>query len=203
MQTIYINQRPLVFAAKPTLPTENDTLHLKTTFSCEVGQLAHYATLLEAADCPYTAITVIGNVDEMMVAFASLYRNQAAAGGVVRNLEGNVLLIFRRGFWDLPKGKIDEGEMSEQAALREVGEEVGLTECDILRPLTITYHTFTDKKGRKILKPTYWYLMETPTDVVTLQTEEDIEASVWTSPQAFLQNGEPIYPNIVNVLKML
>jgi hypothetical protein len=172
MQTIYINQRPLVFAAKPTLPTENDTLHLKTTFSGEAGQLAHYATLLEAADCPYTAITVIGNVDEMMVAFASLYRNQAAAGGVVRNLEGNVLLIFRRGFWDLPKGKIDEGEMS-------------------------------DKKGRKILKPTYWYLMETPTDVVTLQTEEDIEASIWTSPQAFLQNGEPIYPNIVNVLKML
>jgi 8-oxo-dGTP pyrophosphatase MutT (NUDIX family) len=203
MQTIYINQRPLVFAAKPTLATENDTLHLKTTFSGEAGQLAHYATLLESVDCPYTAITVIGNVDEMMAVFASLYRNQAAAGGVVRNLEGNVLLIFRRGFWDLPKGKIDEGEMSEQAALREVGEEVGLTECDILRPLTVTYHTFTDKKGRKILKPTYWYLMETPTDVVTLQTEEDIEASVWTSPQAFLQNGEPIYPNIVNVLKML
>ena len=201
--TIYIQQRPLTFAEQPLPFAPDDATHLKSLFSGDVAQLQHYARILAQPDCPYTAITVIGNPTKMYEGFAEKYHLQAAAGGVVRNLEGNILLIFRRGFWDLPKGKIDKGEMSEQAALREVGEEVGLTECDILRPITITYHTFIDKKGRNVLKPTYWYLMESPNDVVTLQTEEDIEASVWTDPQTFLQNGELIYTNIVRVLKML
>jgi ADP-ribose pyrophosphatase YjhB (NUDIX family) len=203
MKTIYVNQRPLNLSAKPLPSTADETRHLKTTFSGDGAQLQHYAQILEQKNCPYTAITVIGDVEEMLSAFAAGYHLQAAAGGVVRNMEGNILLMFRRGFWDLPKGKIDKGEMSEQAALREVGEEVGLTECEIVRPLTISYHTFTDKKGRKVFKPTYWYLMETQTDVVTLQTEEDIEASVWTQADTFLGNGEPIYPNIVRVLQML
>jgi 8-oxo-dGTP pyrophosphatase MutT (NUDIX family) len=86
---------------------------------------------------------------------------------------------------------------------REVAEEVGLDKCDIIRPITTTYHTFIDRKGRNIFKPTHWFLMETPDDVVTLQTEEDIEASIWINPQTFLEGDRPIYPNIANVLRLL
>ena len=203
MLTIFINQRPLTFGTKPPVVAD-ETRHLKAAFAGNAAQLHHYAQLLETPDCAYSAITVLGNEEELLDTFARFYQLQPAAGGVVRNLEGNILLIFRRGYWDLPKGKIDDGEFSEQAALREVAEEVGLTECDILRPLTITYHTFTDRKGRAILKPTYWFLMESPSDVVTLQTEEDIESSIWTNPTTFLaRNEEPIYPNILAVLKLL
>jgi hypothetical protein len=104
--TIYIEQRPLFLSSTPLLHSD-ETRHLKTTFSGERGQLLHYAQILEQANCPYSAITVVGDADAMMSVFAANYKLQEAAGGVVRNPEGNILLIFRRGFWDLPKGKID------------------------------------------------------------------------------------------------
>ncbi len=203
---IHIEQtRSLHLVEKPQIleDTAQEARHLKTVYQGNSAVLRHYTQLLEQPDCPYTQISIIGNPEKMREDLEGLYQLQPAAGGVVRNMEGNILLIFRRGSWDLPKGKIDLGELSEQAALREVAEEVGLANCEIVRPLTITYHTFYDRKGRNVLKPTYWYLMETPDDVVTLQTEEDIEASIWTNPTIFLENKEPIYPNIVRVLQML
>jgi 8-oxo-dGTP pyrophosphatase MutT (NUDIX family) len=203
---IHIEQiRSLHLVEKPQVIEDpaQEARHLKAAYQGNPAVLRHYTQVLEQSDCPYNQISIIGKPEKMLEDLQSLYKLQPAAGGVIRNLEGNILLIFRRGSWDLPKGKIDDGELSEQAALREVAEEVGLENCEIIRPLTITYHTFYDRKGRNILKPTYWYLMETPDDVVTLQTEEDIEASVWTNPTEFLKKKEPIYPNIVRVLQML
>jgi 8-oxo-dGTP pyrophosphatase MutT (NUDIX family) len=49
-----------------------------------------------------------------------------AGGGIVVNEQNEVLLIYRRGKWDLPKGKLDDGETIEECALREVKEETGL-----------------------------------------------------------------------------
>ena len=49
-----------------------------------------------------------------------------AGGGVVTNEHGDLLMIFRRGKWDLPKGKLDKGETIEACALREVTEETGV-----------------------------------------------------------------------------
>jgi 8-oxo-dGTP pyrophosphatase MutT (NUDIX family) len=46
----------------------------------------------------------------------------------VLNEKGELLMIYRRGKWDLPKGKLDEGETIPQCALREVMEETGLRE---------------------------------------------------------------------------
>ncbi len=202
---VFINQRPLYFVEKThsLANIADEARHLKAIYQGNKAVLKHYAQILDEPNCAYAAISIIGEPDKIMADFETLYRLQPAAGGVIRNLEGNVLLIFRRGSWDLPKGKIDEGELSEAAALREVSEEVGLHNCEVVRPLTISYHTFVDRKGRNILKPTYWYLMETPDDVVTLQTEEDIEASVWTNPSEFMQTEEPVYPNIRRVLQML
>ena len=49
-----------------------------------------------------------------------------AGGGLVRNQSGKMLFIFRKGKWDLPKGKIDKGETLEKGAKREVKEETGV-----------------------------------------------------------------------------
>ena len=54
-----------------------------------------------------------------------------AAGGLVQNNEGAFLLIYRRGFWDLPKGKLDLGESIPECAVREVQEETGLQTLDL------------------------------------------------------------------------
>lgn len=84
-------------------------------------------------------------------------RRVEAAGGVLVSEDGRVLLVHRPRYddWTLPKGKLDAGESFEEAAVREVWEETGLS-CSLGEELQSTeYH---DNKGRpKIVR--YW-LME-------------------------------------------
>ncbi|MFN5421861.1 MAG: NUDIX domain-containing protein, partial [bacterium] len=40
-----------------------------------------------------------------------------AAGGMVFNQAGELLMMKRRGFWDMPKGKLDAGESIEECAI--------------------------------------------------------------------------------------
>jgi 8-oxo-dGTP pyrophosphatase MutT (NUDIX family) len=110
----------------------------------------------------------------------------AGGGYVVRAGRGEpeVLLILRRGLWDLPKGKLDPGESIEQCALREVREEVGIHALRAVRPLGTTVHDFL-RDGAYWVKTTHWYLMETPEADFTPQAEEEIEAVDWVSWSAF------------------
>ncbi len=63
-------------------------------------------------------------------------RKTQAAGGVVLNSDGLVLVVNQKGnSWSLPKGHIDEGEDEMTAARREVVEESGISELQLLRPL--------------------------------------------------------------------
>lgn len=102
-----------------------------------------------------------------------------AAGGVVFNEYGQLLLIKRLGMWDLPKGKLEEGEDQRLAALREVHEECGLNFLGILGKLTNTYHAY-HLKGRWILKRSAWYKMIAWGDIsVQPQVEEDITEVRW------------------------
>ena len=82
-----------------------------------------------------------------------------AAGGWVQNPEGRILLIFRRGKWDLPKGKQDAGESLRRCALREVEEECGVTGLTIVRRVHTTYHVYFHKR-KWMLKSTAWYAMD-------------------------------------------
>lgn len=105
---------------------------------------------------------------------------EAAGGYVVRaGKDGpEVLLIFRRGRWDLPKGKLDKGETLEECGLREVREEVGIEQLRLLEPLGTTIHGYVQKKKYRV-KTTHWYLMQTPETEFTPQKDEDIEEVRW------------------------
>lgn len=104
----------------------------------------------------------------------------AAGGYVVRESSAGheVLVIKRRGVWDLPKGKLDAGETIEQAALREVREEVGAENLRILRSLGVTVHGYPHR-DRYAVKTTHWFLMTTTSAAFAPQTSEDIEAVRW------------------------
>jgi 8-oxo-dGTP pyrophosphatase MutT (NUDIX family) len=113
----------------------------------------------------------------------SCYKIVEAAGGVIRNADGKLLVIFRRGKWDLPKGKIEKGEFYSQAALREVQEETGLTKIELGKHLFDTYHVYTEK-GQQILKRTIWYNMTlTADEKLVPQQEEDITEVRWIDYQ--------------------
>jgi len=124
-----------------------------------------------------------------------------AAGGLVRNADGKYLFIYRRKRWDLPKGKMDEGETPEQAALREVEEETGLVPLKISNFLIHTYHIYLLKE-RFTLKRTYWYLMHyTGSKAPVPQTMEDIERVEWMNVEEFNRVQEPVFGTVLEVVR--
>jgi 8-oxo-dGTP pyrophosphatase MutT (NUDIX family) len=69
-----------------------------------------------------------------------------------------VLLIYRNGLWDIPKGKVEKKETIANAARREVQEEVGIQEPIITHYIGSTTHEY-EQKNKSYHKTTYWYGM--------------------------------------------
>lgn len=125
-----------------------------------------------------------------------------AAGGLVLTPDGKVLVIHRLGKWDLPKGKVEAGENLEEAALREVQEETNLKELKLTGHLINTYHTY-DMDGKRFLKETAWYLMESPGGKLKPQTEEAISKAVWCPVNDLAEVKNDTYANIRIVLEAM
>lgn len=159
-------------------------------------------------DNPNNVILFHKEIDSMMEDVCSFFVCIEAAGGVVYNKQGEILLIHRRGFWDLPKGKIDAGETVEEAAVREVTEETGLQQVHILKPLVFhtlknkaTYHSYLIG-DTLALKVSYWFEMETnaESDLIP-QAEEDIEQAIWVKRENIPNYYNNMYSSIIDVLK--
>jgi 8-oxo-dGTP pyrophosphatase MutT (NUDIX family) len=141
------------------------------------------------------------NLDKLFKDFQKCCIVIEAAGGIVRNGTGYLLFIKRRGKWDLPKGKIDEGENPSQAAFREIGEETGINKIFFITELQPTYHTYWIDADR-ILKKTYWfkYHEQVPQKPVP-QAEEDITEVKWINPEKLKPILENTYGSVIDVLK--
>jgi ADP-ribose pyrophosphatase YjhB (NUDIX family) len=125
-----------------------------------------------------------------------------AGGGLVFNENDELLMIFRRGFWDLPKGKLDEGETIEACAVREIQEETGLQEVTLGRFIGITQHQYFDTFIKKqAIKESHWYEMTANrSQVLHPQTEEDITDIRWVSKTELPQLLAKSYPSIVEIV---
>lgn len=124
-----------------------------------------------------------------------------AAGGLVKNGNGEYLFIHRLGKWDLPKGKVEEGEEMSEAAQREVEEECGLAVDYLGKKLITTYHTYM-LRGKLILKLTEWYEMGVNgTPALVPQLEEDITEAKWIAKEDFTPLLENTYPLIADILR--
>ena len=91
-----------------------------------------------------------------------------------------VLLIHRRGVWDLPKGKQDPGEDVAACALREVQEEVGIDDLQLGPDLGPTLHGYPDGDTYAV-KTTHWYLMRTPERSFEPERREGIRRVAWAT----------------------
>jgi len=113
-----------------------------------------------------------------------LKREFSAGGIVVKKQEKgfNVLLIKDSyGRWTWPKGHVDKGESSREAALREVTEEVGLTKIQILKKIGQNQY-FYKRSGKLIFKTVYLFLIEARgEEKLKVQTEE-IQTAKWFIP---------------------
>ena len=125
-----------------------------------------------------------------------------AAGGLVKNSQSEYLFIFRRGKWDLPKGKLDEGEDFETAAIREVQEECGITHIELGDLYHLSYHIY-EENNDWILKQTNWYLMKSEEKNLIPQLEEGITQTAWLSTNQFEKVRENTYASIDEIISKL
>jgi hypothetical protein len=137
------------------------------------------------------------DLEWMWTKFQSYFKVIEAAGGLVKNAQDEVLMIYRFDKWDLPKGKIENGETHEKAALREVKEECGIKNLEIIKPLSITYHIYLEKNSELILKISHWFEMKNLTiEKLIPQKEEGISEVKYIS-KSYLNNIlEHTYSNI-------
>ena len=126
-----------------------------------------------------------------------------AAGGVVQNERGELLMIELRGRWDLPKGHIEAGEEACVAALREVEEETGVVaELVDSEPLMETWHAY-DTYGRWELKRTRWWQMRALGGELKAQDEEGIARVEWCDACGVEERLKMSYATIKHVVETL
>jgi len=129
-------------------------------------------------------------------------RRIIAAGGLVTNHQDELLMIFRRGKWDLPKGKLDKGESIEACAVREVEEETGIRDIQLGALIGITYHDYFDPWcGEEVCKESHWYAMKIVGEQKLIpQTEEDITEIKWVNETELKICLENSYPSIIEII---
>lgn len=199
MYKIYINDKPL-FLQDFSEYKLGDAFNLSGVYMDKPVTLLQYIDSLEKKNKLNAIRLYSKDVERLKNDFLGMYKVIDAAGGVVFNEKNEILVIFRRGSWDIAKGKIDKGETKEDAAVREVMEETGIIDVTLHEELGTTYHTYLSKKGKRILKRTFWYKMTAPNQDLIPQTEEDIEQAIWVNPETFISTYNPIYANIRDVL---
>jgi len=140
------------------------------------------------------------NADILLKVFSDFFNCINAAGGIVRNNEGKILFIYRRGKWDLPKGKVEENEESDLAALREVTEECGISDMKISKHLKNSYHTYL-MDNFPVLKITKWYeMLYDGNQNFAPQLEEDITKVIWIGNDNINEVLDNTYKSIEDLL---
>lgn len=179
---IYFEDKPLYLCSDIDAAIEPLIHHDDTVFIDELNTHT-VKTMIHEMQQPrvHAGVFYHNNLEELKKAFFKKFDLVPAAGAVVLNEKKEVLLIFRRGKWDLPKGKLDKNEKPETCALRETEEETGLRNLKLSSFLTITYHTYHEGARFK-LKETNWFIVKSEgKQELTPQSEEDIEKVIWAT----------------------
>lgn len=140
-QKIYYNNKPLILT--------NDVHEYKAGHPISAGYISFTGAFSRNFRLAFQHLEKIGTLGAIIEDISpaslqkelhALYEPIDAGGGVVENEAGDILMIYRRGKWDLPKGKRDDGEDIAQCALREVAEETGLQQLQLGEKICDTYH---------------------------------------------------------------
>lgn len=201
-QKIYYNDKPLILTTNTEEYIDNNPV--AETYSFFTGAtLRSFSLALQQMDKPGVTGAVIEDISEAALQdqLHAMYNSIDAAGGIAYNENGALLLIYRRGKWDLPKGKLDAGESIDECAVREVKEETGLKELTLGDKICDTYHVYT-QGNEQMLKRTAWYKMTAHSaEVLKPQKEENIMEARWVNPKDLGPLAARSYEAIREVLK--
>jgi 8-oxo-dGTP pyrophosphatase MutT (NUDIX family) len=133
-------------------------------------------------------------------------RTATSAGAIIlREVEGELKIALAQHqrvikAWVIPKGHVEEGESIEQAALREIYEEAGLDNVQLIKHLGIIMRESAKSSGDVVQKTIHFFLAyalsdsqsPTPLDLSFIEVgwfrpEEAIELLPYTEEQAFLR----------------
>jgi len=198
---IFFEDKP-VFLCDEITPSIHEFMHHPDTiFIDEITTPAINSLLHEIAKPEFHAgILWNENIEKLKKAFYKHFTPVQAAGGLVKNELNEILFIFRKGKWDLPKGKNDGNEIAKECALREVREETGLLKVKAGKKVSTTYHTYHEF-GKYILKETEWFDMKTTSQQnLTPQLEEGIQKIEWVNRLNVPDKLKKSYPLIADVL---
>src|SRR5690606_16124356 len=118
---IYMNQSVLILADFVPTGIKNPQ-----TIDVQDIELEKLFKLSEQNDITRSFLYIHKDCESVFQKIKEKHKIIKAAGGLVKNGEGDYLFIFRLGKWDLPKGKVESHEKMREAAVREVEEECGL-----------------------------------------------------------------------------
>jgi ADP-ribose pyrophosphatase YjhB (NUDIX family) len=201
---IYFDNKPLYLCNEVDETIQPFIHHDDAVFIDELNTHTVKSMIHEMAeDKIHAAVFYHPDLEELKKAFYKKFTIVQAGGGLVRNDKDEVLMIFRRGKWDLPKGKLDDGETLEDCALREIKEETGLKDVSLVSPLMITRHTYHEG-ARFILKESHWFNMKAPGEQqLTPQLAENIQDIKWVRTKDLGKYKANSFPSVVDVLDKL
>ena len=192
MYIIYVNNKPIFLTDKICSDTKYEFYNYSEIQIEEVLYKLKNTTVF--GFCLFH-----NNLEKIWQNFKTNFVVVEAAGGLVSK-EEQLLLIYRNSIWDIPKGKVERGESIEETALREVEEECGITNLQIMEQLPTTYHIFHENKKTK-LKVTHWFSMSTSADIKPVpQEEEGIAKASYIDRAKIPKLYDQMYNNIKELL---
>lgn len=174
----YFNNSRITFVPQGSQVSENETINF---YQANLSKGRNFRSLLgNFSTLPLNVEVMLNEMsfEELLEEAKKEFFYIEAAGGYIQN--GNTyLFIHRHGRWDLPKGKLEKGEQSHEAAIRECEEECGVKNLVITGKLCSTFHIYP-YKGDLALKQSFWYRMKTDyKGPLHPQTGESIDEARW------------------------
>ncbi len=195
MYKVFIDHKPVLFVNASEIDESFAIIHAEKCL--EGTKLDIETNKLVSIDAPLQVLCE--DVEKEFKLFFSKHTLIEAAGGIVKGERG-YLLIKRHGLWDIPKGKMEEGENPRETAVREIEEECGISSPKIERDLCVTYHTYP-YKGKMVLKKTHWYYLSYDgNDELSGQLDEGITEAKWMNLQEMLSIRGNTFGSINEVL---
>lgn len=198
---IYAGEKPIHISDKPDEKLKKISLQAGVLIYKDEDNIDVLSLVEKLNDKKNTAAVITGEKFEKLKGlFLTGFEVTEAAGGIVQNEKKDLLFIFRRGKWDLPKGKTETGESPETCAAREIEEETGAKNLSLKRKVGDTYHIY-QLNEKYILKISRWFYFTSrgPQELIP-QPEEDITEVKWVPTRSIKEPMADTYRTIRDIM---